>query len=287
MKKLNKLLLVCFVLAMTTNYAQTNKYGIRAGVGIPNLKSTDDNIFSKDYESVAGFDGSFFADFGITERFSIKAELGFSRKGGERNGMQPIPSATLNSTPEGQALAQYLQLAGIETIYADFDNKAVFSYIEIPILAKYEWNLGSKWGVYVNAGPYVDFIISPKQITKSGTSENPMIPIWINEAGTDPLMVPYPPDYQSLGPAYADFTAETDINSDLSNMDFGAMAGIGVTFNVSENSEILFDMRGSYGFVPLQSDVDTYGTVHMGNMTFALGYAYTIPSKVQATKVKE
>jgi len=280
MKKLNKLLLVCFVLAMTTNYAQTNKYGIRAGVGIPNLKSTDDNIFSKDYESVAGFDGSFFADFGITERFSIKAELGFSRKGGERNGVQPIPPATL--PPALSAL-----LPPGTPIWADFDNKAVFSYIEIPILAKYEWNLGSKWGVYVNAGPYVDFIISPKQITKSGTSENPMIPIWINEAGTDPLMVPYPPDYQSLGPAYADFTAETDINSDLSNMDFGAMAGIGVTFNVSENSEILFDMRGSYGFVPLQSDIDTYGTVHMGNMTFALGYAYTIPSKVQATKVKE
>jgi len=276
MKKLNKLLLVCFVLVMTTNYAQTNKYGIRAGVGIPNLKSTDDNIYSKDYETVLGFDGSLFADFGITENFSIKAELGFSRKGGERNGVQPIPPAALGPLED---------LVQGQPVYATFDNKAVFSYIEIPILAKYEWNVGSKWGVYVNAGPYVDFIISPKQITDSHGE----VPLYWDETQAIRVKFPVLDVPQEFWPDLppVDLTAETDINSDLSNMDFGAMVGIGVTFDVSENSEILFDMRGSYGFVPLQSDVDTYGTVHMGNMTFALGYAYTIPSKVQKTPVKE
>jgi hypothetical protein len=279
MKKLNKLLLVCFVLVMTTNYAQTNKYGFRAGVGIPNLKSTDNNIYSKDYESVPGFDGSFFADFGITEHFSIKAELGFSRKGGERNGVQPIPVALLGP------LTQLLPPG--QPVWAQFDNKAVFNYIEIPILAKYEWDLGKTWGVYVNAGPYVDFIIKPEQVT-SGTSS-----FYFDETMTMPVMVPYP--IEGVPPAQwpmvelppQDLTATTDINSDLSNMDFGAMFGIGITAAISENSEILFDMRGSYGFVPLQSDIDTYGTVHMGNLTFALGYAYTFPSKVQATPVKE
>ena len=117
--------------------------------------------------------------------------------------------------------------------------------------------------------------------------------MYYDEGKQAPVQVPYPiegvppSEWPMVDLPEVDLTAETDINSDLSNMDFGAMAGIGVTFDVSENSEILFDMRGSYGFVPLQSDVDTYGTVHMGNMTFALGYAYTIPSKVQKTKVKE
>jgi len=273
MKKLNKLLLVCFVLALTTNYAQTNKYGIRAGVGIPNLKSTDNNIYSKDYKSVAGFDGSLFADFGITEGFSIKAELGFSRKGGERNGVQPIP---------GDLLGPLAAISQGNPVWAEFDNKAVFSYIEIPVLAKYEWNLGSKWGVYVNAGPYIDFILNPKQITNSHGE----VPLYWDETQT--MRVPYPLEgvppemWPDLPPQ--DLTADTDINSSLSNMDFGAMFGIGVTLEVSEHSEILFDWRGSYGFVPLQSDVDTYGTVHMGNMTFALGYAYTIPKR---TKVEE
>jgi len=260
---------------MSTNYAQTNKYGIRAGVGIPDLKSTDNNPYSKDYESVPGFDGSFFADFGITENFSIKAELGYSRKGGERNGVQPIPPAMLGP------LAQLLPPG--QPIWAEFDNKAVFNYIEIPILAKYEWNLGKTWGVYVNAGPYVDFILSPEQVTNGTSSfyydETMTIPVQVPyDTGAGIIMVDLPPQ---------DLTATTDISADLATMDFGAMFGIGVTAAISENSEILFDMRGSYGFIPLQNDTDTYGTVHMGNLTFALGYAYTLPSKVQATPVKE
>ena len=276
MKKLNKLLLVCFVFVMTTNYAQTNKYGIRAGVGIPNLKSADDNIFSKDYESVTGFDGSFFADFGITENFSIKAELGFLRKGGERNGLQPIPTAQV---PDLGALGDYLTSIGYTELWAEFDNKAVFSYIEIPILAKYEWDLGKTWGVYVNAGPYIDFMISPKQKT-SGTSL-----IYVNQD-----KVPLDAILQQIGESPwgpQDFSAETDISKDLATIDFGAMYGIGVTAAISEHSELLFDVRGSTGFLPLQNDKETYGTVHMGNLSFALGYAYTFPSKVQATPVKE
>ena len=265
MKKLNKLLLVCFVLVMTTNYAQTNKYGIRAGVGIPNLKSTDDNIYSKDYESVLGFDGSLFADFGITENFSIKAELGFSRKGGERNGAQPIPPAALGP------VADLLLPPGSE-VWAEFDNKAVFSYIEIPILAKYEWNLGKTWGVYANAGPYIDFMINPTIETKGNSA------VYIDhpEFGFVPVTEFEVP-----------LTDSTDVSKDLATIDFGAMFGVGATYAISEHSELLLDVRGAYGFIPLQNDVDTYGTVHMGNISFALGYAYTIPSIVQKTPVKE
>jgi hypothetical protein len=260
MKKLNNLILVCFVLLSTATFAQVTKYGIRAGVGIPNLKSTDDNIYSMDYKSVPGFDGSFFGDFGITEHFSIKAELGFSRKGGERNGMQPIPPAFLESAPPGS-----INLPPGLVPYAEFDNTAVFNYIEIPVLAKYEWDLGSTWGVYVNGGLYVDFIINPEQVT-SGDSYiyadlgNGLVPVTQYE---------FP------------MTATTDIGADLANMDFGGMFGVGVTYAINDSSEILFDMRGSYGFIPLQNDVDTYGSVHMGNMTFALGYAYTIPKKAK------
>lgn len=276
MKKLNKLLLVCFVLAMTTNYAQTNKYGIRAGVGIPSIKSIDDNVYSKDYETVPGFDGSFFADFGITENFSLKAELGYSRKGGERNGTQPIPPAGLGPL---EPLAQG------NPVWATFDNTAVFNYIEIPILAKYEWNLDDSWGVYVNGGFYVDFIINPEQVTNS----NGAVPLYWDEAQTIPIQVPYDTGggiiMVDLPPV--DLTATTDISNDLANMDFGAMFGVGLTKSISENSELLLDIRGSYGFIPLQNNTDLYGSVHMGNVTFALGYAYTFPSKVQATPVKK
>ena len=89
MKKNHILLVLLVTFLSTTIYGQETKYGIRLGVGLPSLQSKDDNIYSKDYKTVAGFDGGLFADFGITERFSIKAELAFARKGGERNGVQP------------------------------------------------------------------------------------------------------------------------------------------------------------------------------------------------------
>lgn len=266
--------MVCLLFATAFSYAQETKYGIRAGVGIPKLKSTDDNVYSKNYETVAGFDGSIFGDFGITEHFSIKAELGYSRKGGERNGVQPIPPAQLG---ELAAIAQG------NPIWAEFDNTAVFNYIEIPILAKYEWDLGSKWGVYVNAGVYVDFIINPEQVTNSYGE----VPLYLDEAQT--IRVPYPlentpPEYwPDLPPV--DLSATTDISADLATMDFGGMWGLGFTFALSEHSELLADIRGSYGFIPLQNDTATYGTVHMGNLTFALGYQYVIPKKVKVQEV--
>ncbi|MGB5243186.1 MAG: porin family protein [Lutimonas sp.] len=269
MKKSDILLVLFIAFFSTTNYAQSNKYGIRLGVGLPHIKSSDNNIYSKDYETVAGFDGGLFADFGITERFSIKAELAFARKGGERNGMQPILSALLPT--ELSAL-----LPPGTTIWADFDNKAVFSYIEIPILAKYEWSLGNTWGIYVNGGPYIDFIINPKQVTKGQST------IYLDEAGNMPVMIPIPPTYEEYVPAQGDFTATTDIDKDLATMDFGAMLGIGITANISENSELLFDVRGSYGFIPLQNDIDLYGSVHMGSISFSLGYAYNIDKKTKS-----
>jgi len=272
MKNLYKLLVVCLALVSTTNYAQQTKYGLRTGVSIPSLNSKDNNIYSKDYESVTGFDFSVFGDFGITENFSIKAELGYVRKGGERIGMQPIPPAFLQNLPPEQAIP----LPEGVIPFADFENKAVFNYIEIPVLAKYEWDLGNIWGIYVNAGPYIDFMINPT-IETSGESI-----IYLDEDGNIPLIHPQDPTQTPIG---GDFTASTDVSKDLGTVDFGAMLGVGASVAIGENSEILFDVRGAYGLIPLQNDKDTYGSVHMGNVSFALGYAYTVKRKTKRVPV--
>ena len=254
----------------TTLYAQTTEYGVRAGFTIPEIRSQDDNIYSIDYASVTGFDGSLFVDFGITEKLSVKTELRYLRKGGERNGRQPIPSTLLGDLSSSLAPGQ--------AIWADFNNRAVFSYVEIPILVKYELSLSSTFGIYANVGPYVDFIINPKQVTSGKSS------FYFDEAGTIPVQIPInPQDPQQnwilidLPPQ--DLTAETDISDDLATIDFGAMAGVGIFVNVTDRSKLLLDIRGSYGFIPLQKDTDTYGKVNMGNISVAVGYAITFDKK--------
>ena len=89
MKKNHILLVLLVTFLSTTIYGQETKYGIRLGVGLPSLQSKDDNIYSKDYKTVAGFDGGLFADFGITERFSIKAELALPVKVGKETVYNP------------------------------------------------------------------------------------------------------------------------------------------------------------------------------------------------------
>lgn len=134
------------------------------------------------------------------------------------------------------------------------------------------------FGVYVNVGPYIDFIINPKQVTNGQSS------FYYDEAGTMPVQIPInPQDPQQnwilidLPPQ--DLTAETDISKDLAKVDFGAMAGFGVNAKVGNQSKLFFDMRGSYGFIPLQRDKETYGKVHMANISLAMGYAYTFNKK--------
>src|SRR5690606_13363722 len=112
MKQFNKLIALALMFLTSGRFAQETKMEIRLGVGLPNIKSIDNNIYSKDYETVAGFDGGIFLDYGLTENFSIKAELAFARKGGERNGMQPIPPAQLDP--------QLSQLTGGVPIWASF-----------------------------------------------------------------------------------------------------------------------------------------------------------------------
>jgi hypothetical protein len=267
MKSLKHVILTSLILCLGGQaFAQDTKFGVRLGLGIPDLQVQDDNIFSTGFASAAGFDGGIFLDYGLTENFSIKFEVAFARKGGIREGLQPIPGSLLDP--------QLMAITMGETVYATFENTAVFSYLTVPVLAKYEWHLGNRWGVYVNGGFYADFIISPTQET-SGTSQlffdpNGTIPVEVPANPQDPpadwVLVPLPPQ---------DFNTDNDIDDDLSDMDFGAMLGVGASYAINSKHEIIADIRGSYGFIPLQKDRELYGDVHMGSLVFSLGYAYT------------
>ena len=79
-----------------------------------------------------------------------------------------------------------------------------------------------------------------------------------------------------------DFNTDNDINDDISDMDFGFMLGVGASYAINSRHEIIADIRGSYGLIPLQKDTDTYGDVHMGTLVFSLGYAYTF-DKIKKT----
>ena len=257
------------------------KIGAKVGYSVGRLTDNTDNIYTEDYESSSGVDFGALIEFPVSELFSLQMELLYTQRGGERTGLQPIPTAALSSFGSTEQLNYVLSLQGKDPVtdsnpmYADFKNVSDLNYLEIPILGKLGW--GDTWRFYVEAGPYIGFLLSSNQTT-SGTSL-----ITLDAEGKDPLVVINPnfdPANPSSGPLWVQvppqsFDAETNTKSELNTYNFGFHAGAGLIRKLNEKHELFLGFRGSWGAKTIQKD-RIFGESHIGGLVFSLGYAYTL-----------
>ena len=275
-----KLLLLTFFLITQVSFSQV-KIGGKVGYSIGRITDNSDNIYTEEYESSSGVDVGVFIEYPVSELFSLQMEVLYTQRGGERNGMQPIPTAALDAFGSVDQLNYMLSLQDKDPVtdsnpmYADFNNVSELNYLEIPILGKLGW--GDTWRFYVEAGPYVGFLVSASQNT-SGTSL-----ITLDAAGTDPLTVINPlhdPTNPSSGPLWVQvppqsFDAETSTRSELNTYNFGFHAGAGLIRKLADKHEVFLGFRGSWGAKTIQKD-KVYGESHIGGLVFSLGYAYIL-----------
>jgi len=236
-----------------TNEIASSKFkiGLKGGLSLPSLTDNSTNIYSEKYKSYSSYEAGVFAAYMLSNSFSLQLEVNYTIKGGVRKGVQPIPS---NSLPLG--LGSLIPDGTI--IYGNFENRSELQYLEIPIIIKSNiYNLGDKWKIYTNIGPYVGFLLNATQKT-SGTS---YIYLDSNGGQSVPLLPEIP------------FDAETDVKGQLRTVNFGFIGGFEIIRELSAKSELLFDVRGSYGFIPMQKD-EAYGKSKIGSVVFSLGYAY-------------
>ncbi|MGH7740786.1 MAG: porin family protein [Candidatus Eiseniibacteriota bacterium] len=234
------LILVLMLAGVASNaHAGPVIVGLHAGSSIPNLHAGDDNPISTGWSSRVAFAFGLYADYGVSESFSIQPEVNYAPQGGKRNGSQPV----------------YFD---ISTYYADYDNTADIDYVEIPVLAKYK--IGSARQFYATLGPYVGFLLSAKNVTK-GTSQ-----IYLDHALTQPLEIspgtPLPP---------VDFGGTTDLKSDLRSTNWGIQGGLGYGRPLGAG-RIELDVRGGYGLVNVQKDTAVNGKNNTGSLVVSLGY---------------
>ena len=175
--------------------------GAKGGISIPNLKG--DNEQSKGYTSRLGSYAGIAANFQFSEYFSLQPEVNFSPQGGQRKGMQSVPSDAIKgiTLPPGTKL------------YADFKSTTILNYIEIPVLAKL--TLGhNKLTYYICAGPHIAFLAEAK--TKPSRSSS----LYLDAGGTIPLMLngnAFPP---------VSFNDNTDIKESIKTINAGKSACI-------------------------------------------------------------
>lgn len=124
MKKL--LLIVTIVTMVCSAKAQEITWGIRAGLNVPKVNEKikgDDGEWSSDYKSKVGFHLGVIADLGLSESFYIQPGLYFTTKGAKAD-------------------------------YEGMTEKLNLSYLQLPILASYRFNLGGDTKLHINVGPY-------------------------------------------------------------------------------------------------------------------------------------
>jgi hypothetical protein len=249
--KLTRTLITASFLYCFSARAQNTALGFRGGISIPNLTSggSDQNPLNTGYSSRLGPEFSVFAEFKISELFSIEPMIEYSSQGGKKSGLQafPFPEELASMFPPGQA-PTYL--------YANFNSEAKLNYLMIPILAKFGHQFKqSPWKIYADVGPFVGFLLSAKQVT-TGESE-----IYVDPGGTQA----FPVGTQS-------FDNTQDIKDQLNSTNFGVEGNIGLNYAFGQNN-VFFEIGGNYGFLNIQKGTAN-GVNNTGAATIVLGYSH-------------
>ena len=270
--------------------AQDVKFGIKGGMNLPNItaggKSTP---VSEDYKSRMAMGAGIFTELQFNQRVSFRLGVEYSGQGGKKDGMQAMPVQRLiteigngmGMTVTDQQIAGLMAIAGSlpQYYYADIDNKTKFDYVMIPLLAQFGWDLGqSPWRVYVNAGPFVSFLISGKQVSK-GTSK-----MYADASGTSTLWDVLTPPVQGLvASEFPDMQATlndpvpfgtANITSEMKTTNFGVTGNVGIRYQCNRNYFFL-ELGGNYGFITVQED-NANGSNRLGAGSIMLGYAFSL-----------
>jgi hypothetical protein len=246
MRKLPLLIFLaaCVSISSTTN-AQVTWLGLKGGLSIPDLSGGNGNQLSSDYTSRLAANFGLLSEYKVERHFSIQVELNYAGQGGKRDGMQPItnlPPSLASMVPPGSYL------------YANFDNKAVLDYLELPVLAKFTW--GRVSGFYLDFGAYFGYLLKATEKT-SGTSE-----IYADPHGQE-----------TVDPQPTSFDGSTDITSDIHRFNVGVTGGGGLFCHIDRNDQLFVDARFEYGLLNIQK-YSADGSNNTGNLLLSLGYAH-------------
>lgn len=256
---LTAILLVVF----TIQYAHSQSpiyLGVKGGISIPNLSagSSGTNVWNEGYSSRIGPNIGILAEFQLSPLFSIQPEINYIGEGGKRNGIQPF-------TIPDKYVEIYQQAFQTDKDYtfADFKNISRINYLQIPILAKFNFALNSnkKLRFYAQAGPYVAFLVGAKQIIKTDN-----LKVYQDKDGKQEIS-------QDLVAGFFGTTLDSTVEAkdDLHKANIGVQGSIGFSYDIGRG-KLFIQGGGNYGFIDIQKG-NKHGKNHVGAGAVALGYA--------------
>jgi hypothetical protein len=252
-------------------------------MSVPNIIAGGDNPLSKGYSSRVAGEGGLFAELELNSVFSLRLGVEYAGQGGKRNGVQAMSSgqlmtdlvAKLGSTLPAESLALLASMSESmpAVFYTDVKNTAEFDYLMIPLSLQAGKTIGATpWRVYVNAGPFLSFLMSAKQISQGAgrlyldremtTSLGSVIPEQIQQM--------LPPEVTQVLSNEIEFGTSV-ITKQLRPLNAGVQGNLGVSYQHNRN-RLFLEVGGNYGFVRVQKDKSN-GSNNLGAATVMIGYA--------------
>ena len=241
---------ILFPLALTAQRGW--QAGIKGGISVPKLRapSTSTSSYSDGFQTVIGPQAGLIAEYRFNALFSIQSEFNYSTQGGEKNGDQRIRTSDFKAyVPAGLNLPQYL--------YGNFNNKISLVYLELPIMAKFSFQLSNKYRLTIYGGPYAGYLIKAEG-EASGKSK-----IYTDPQKTTQLT------YNGFALGEVDFTRKEDIMEQLARNNFGLQGGSSIEYSIGKIN-YFFALGGNYGFKRLQKDPN-FGNNKIGGLTISVG----------------
>ncbi len=218
-------LLVILFFTSTIILGQVNKFniGIEGGPSLTSLRGND--ILEKYNDPVYMYSIGVSFQYNFPKLISIRTNIAFEKKG---------------TVAKIKVYDQFGFPNGIWSLHSNFD------YITIPLLARL--TVGNEMKFFLNAGPYMGYLIKYTEITDA-FNENPEI-----------------------------IKDETD---KIKKIDLGLSAGIGLVFPIIEELIITIEVRSNFGLynistVPVSND----GTVKTNSTNFLIGVAYKFGTRI-------
>lgn len=188
--------------------------GVRISTNIANFNVSEDLGEDEELNYKVGFGLGVYYKVALDENLSFQPEINYVQQGAKNSG---------------------------EVIGLSFKNVFKFNYIQIPILAKYQFGDPDRFNFFVEGGPYVGFGLGKAKVESCFDGDCDVDEISYGNSDDD----------------------------DIKNPDFGIQIGGGININ----SKLSFDIRYVYGIQNLinESDDDDF----LRNTAFNIGVGYS------------
>lgn len=235
--------LIVLVLSVGFSHAQDVDVGLRGGTNYSTFKGDTGAIdqqegTSGEYSRVFGVQVGGFLRFSVSESFSVRTEVGYSRKGSD------LDLETVEETGNGQFVR----------VTSDFGFK--YDYLDVPVLAEYSFKTGSRFRPQVFAGPSISFALN-------SSLDSEITATAFNRFGQE----------QELDTSNLDEPESPDIET----TDVGAVIGGGVSYVLNSGDSLFLDVRYNPSLTAFNSDnaSDANQGIELENETITVGVGYS------------